>query len=115
MEEDKIETKKIDIKMALSVIPPASQLMKKEKKQKERRIRLRFHNELKKDIAKINTELAKELGVKDQVEIVVAHRRRFRYKVEIDDEVPPTEVWVNGEDLPEQGVADNSIATIRAL
>ncbi|MET1100999.1 MAG: hypothetical protein ABWW69_00760 [Pyrodictiaceae archaeon] len=106
--------KKIDIRTALSIIPPASQLFREEKRPRERRIRLRFHNELKEGVAKINPELAKELGIHEKVEVVVAHRRRFTYKVELDNNVPSNEVWVNGAKLPEYGVSDNSIATIRA-
>jgi hypothetical protein len=107
--------KKIDIRAALSLIPPASQVLGKQKKQRERRVRLRFHNELKKGIAKVNPELMKEIGEAEYIEVVVAHRHRFRYRVELDEAVPPNEVWVNGEDLPEYGISDNSIATVRAI
>jgi hypothetical protein len=114
VEEEAVPRRKIDIRAALSMIPPATQYFGVEKKVRERRIRLRFHNELKEGIAKINPSLARELGIRDQVEVVVAHRRRFRYKVELDEQVPVNEIWVNGEKLPEYGVADNTIVTVRA-
>ncbi len=114
-EQEELPKKKIDVRAALSLIPPASQLLGKEKKQRERRVRLRFHNELKEGIAKVNPELLKEIGEAEFIEVVVAHRHRFRYRVEVDEQVPPNEVWVNGAKLPEYGVSDNSIATVRAV
>ncbi|NOZ88531.1 MAG: hypothetical protein GXO15_01250 [Crenarchaeota archaeon] len=114
-EQEELPKKKIDVRAALSLIPPASQLLGKEKKQRERRVRLRFHNELKEGIAKVNPELLKEIGEAEYIEVVVAHRHRFRYRVEVDEQVPPNEVWVNGAKLPEYGVSDNSIATVRAV
>ncbi len=113
-ENQVVPKRKVDVRTALSLIPPASQLFGEEKRIRERRVRLRFHNELKKDVAKISPELAKEIDAKDYIEVVVAHRRRLRYKIEVDEQVPPNEVWVNGEELPELGIADNSIATVRA-
>ncbi len=115
VEAEEAPKKKIDIRTALSMIPPASQILGKQKKQRERRVRLRFRNELKEGIAKLNPELLKEIGEAEYIEVVVAHRHRFRYRVELDESVPPNEVWVNGEKLPEYGVSDNSIATVRAI
>ena len=113
-EEPVVPKRKIDIRAALAMIPPATQYFGEEKRVRERRIRLKFHNELKEGIAKLNPGLARELGIREYVEVVVAHRRRFRYKVELDEQVPPNEIWVNGEKLPEYGVADNTIVTVRA-
>ena len=107
--------KKVDIRSALALIPPASQLLGREKKLQERRVRLRFHNELREGIAKVNPQLLRELGEGEYIEVVVAGRHRFRYKVETDESVPVNEVWVNGEKLPEYGIADNSIATVRVV
>jgi hypothetical protein len=116
-EEGEVEVpkRKVDVKSALALIPPASQLLGREKRLRERRIRLRFHNELKEGIAKVNPQLLRELGEGEYIEVVVAGRHKFRYKVEVDEQVPVNEVWVNGEKLPEYGVADNSIATIRVV
>ena len=114
VEKNEAPRRKIDVKRALSVIPPASQLYGEKRRVRERRIRLRFHNELKENIALLNPELAKELEISDKVEIVVAHRHRFVYAVQLSEDVPVNEVWVNGEKLPEYGVSDNTIATVRA-
>jgi hypothetical protein len=113
--EEEIPKRKVDVRSALALIPPASQLLGREKRVRERRIRLRFHNELKEGVAKINPNLLRELGGGEYIEVVVAGRHRFRYKVEEDESVPLNEVWVNGEKLPEYGIADNSIATVRAI
>ncbi|ALL00637.1 hypothetical protein Pyrde_0587 [Pyrodictium delaneyi] len=114
-EQEELPRKKIDVRSALALIPPASQLLGREKKQRERRVRLRFHDELKEGIAKVNPELLKEIGEGEYIEIVVAHRHKFRYRVEKDDSVPPNEVWVNGAKLPEYGVSDNTIVTVRTI
>jgi len=114
-EEVEVPKRKVDIRSALALIPPASQLMGRERRVRERRIRLRFHNELKEGIAKVNPQLLRELGEGEYIEVVVAGRHKFRYKVEINEQVPVNEVWVNGEKLPEYGVADNSIATVRVV
>ena len=115
-EQEELPRRKIDVRAALAMIPPASQLLGKEKKARERRVRLRFHDELKKGLAKISPALYKELGGEGEyIEVVVAHRHKFRYRVELDEEVPENEVWVNGSDLPEYGVSDNTIATVRLV
>lgn len=114
-EQEDVPRKKIDIRSALAMIPPASQILGKEKKVRERRVRLRFHDDIKEGIAKLNPQLIQEIGEAEYIEVVVAHRHKFRYKVEVDETVPPNEIWVNGSNLPEYGIADNSIATVRAL
>jgi len=114
-EQEELPRKKIDVRSALALIPPASQLLGREKKQRERRVRLRFHDELKEGIAKVSPELLKEIGEGEYIEIVVAHRHKFRYRVEKDDSVPPNEVWVNGAKLPEYGVSNNTIVTVRTI
>lgn len=114
-EQEELPRKKIDVRSALALIPPASQLLGREKKQRERRVRLRFHDELKEGIAKVSPELLREIGEGEYIEIVVAHRHKFRYRVEKDDSVPPNEVWINGAKLPEYGVSNNTIVTVRAI
>jgi len=114
-DEEELPKRKIDVRTALSLIPPATQLFGQQKKPRERRIRLRFHNELKEGVAKVNPDLLKEIGEGEYIEIVVAGRHRFQYRVEVDENVPVNEVWVNGANLPEYGIADNSIATVRAV
>lgn len=105
--------KKIDIKALVAVIPPASSLSK-ERSRKEKRIRVRALSEIKSGFAKIHPNLANELEIKGSLEIVVARKKKIRLTVILDDSVPITEVWCNFEQLREEGIADNSIATIRA-
>ncbi|BES80777.1 hypothetical protein [Pyrodictium abyssi] len=114
-QQEELPRKKIDVRSALAMIPPASQLLGREKKQRERRVRLRFHDEIKEGIAKVSPDLLKEIGEGEYIEVVVAHRHKFRYRVEKDENVPPNEVWVNGSKLPEYGVSDNTIVTVRTV
>jgi hypothetical protein len=105
---------KADIKAALSLIPPASALKSRERRLLEKRIRLKYDPSLEREEAKINPQLAKELDIKDKLEIVVAGRHRFVFRAIIDDEVEYNRVHVNPELMEENGVADNSIATVRS-
>lgn len=106
---------KIDIAKLVSIIPPASELRKKEEKVREKRIRIKWDETLPKGIAKLSKSLADLLGIKegDFVEIVVAGRHRFLFKATIISEGNINEVYCNPEELKEKGVADNSIATLR--
>ncbi len=84
---------------------------------REKRIRIRRVGAIDKGMAKINGRLATETGLKDMVEVIVAggssRERRFVLSLIIDDSVPDNELWCNDLFLKEQGVADNSIVTIR--
>jgi anaerobic selenocysteine-containing dehydrogenase len=106
---------KVDIKKLVSIIPPAAELFgKRQKGPKEKRIRLLYDESVSEEEAKISPALAKELGIKDFVEISVAGRKRFRLKVRIDENASPNYVYVNPELMKRNGVANNSICTIRA-
>lgn len=107
--------KKIDVTKLLSIIPPASELKRKETKLKEKRIRVRYDESLPPNTIKLSKQLAQLLGINknDLVEIVVAGRHKFAYNALIVDENGINEVYCNPEELKERGVADNSIATIR--
>lgn len=105
---------KADVRAALSLIPPASALKAEEKRLSEKRIRLRYDPTLKPEEAKINTRLARELGITDKLEIVVAGRHRFAFRAIIDDDVEYNRVHVNPDLMEEHGIADNSIATVRS-
>ena len=109
--EDRRE--KIDIKALVSIIPPASSLFK-EKPRKERRIRVRATKEVKRDYAKINPKLARALNVKDNLEIVIARKKKLKLAAILDENISENEVWCNAEQLREEGIADYSIATLRA-
>jgi len=104
---------KKDIKALVAVIPPADALRKKEVKIQERRIRLRYRENLPPEKAMINPGTARQLGISDKLEIVVARRHRFIFEAELSEDVPPNEVWCSSELLQEEGIADNSIATVR--
>ncbi len=107
--------KKIDIKKLLSIIPPASELRKKEKKLREKRIRIKFDDTLGEGLAKVPKDLASMLNINedDKIEIVIAGRKKFVFTAKIIDETGTNIVYVYPEELREKGVADNSIATLR--
>lgn len=96
------------------------QAFKKEERKivKERRLRIRRRKDVDEGRAKINPEIAKELDIKDKIEVVVvgggSRVRRHIFTVVLSDEVPKNEVWCNEDELKKYGIADNTIATIRA-
>ena len=106
--------KKVDIKALVALVPPASALKHRETKKVEKRIRLRTKVEVKPTQAKISPKLANELSIGDKLEIVVAGKKKFVFDAVLDESVPENEVWVNVNLMREYGVADNSIATVRA-
>ncbi len=112
-EKEKIIERKIDIKALVAVIPPASSLGRG-KIRRERRIRVRAVAEVKEGFAKINPTLANELGITSALEIVVARKRKLKLTAIVDENIPFNEVWCNTGQLREEGIADNSIATVRA-
>ena len=115
IEDKPVSKKKIDVAKLLSIIPPASELKRKEIKLKEKRIRVRYDESLPPNTIRLSKHLAQLLGINegDLVEIVVAGRHKFTYNALVIDEGNVNEVHCNPEELKERGVADNSIATIR--
>lgn len=106
--------KKRDIKALVAIIPPASQVLgRREKRVKEKRIRVRLKDVVKEDELHISPRLATELNIKDRAYLSVPGKKRMEFKVLINDSVPYGEVWVNTEVMKERGVADNTLATIR--
>lgn len=83
-------------------------------KRVERRLRIRRRQEVNRGLAKMNPNTMKELGITDTLEVVIAGKKRYRFKVLPDENVPAREVWCNDEELREYGIADNTIATCRA-
>jgi len=107
---------KVDIKKLLSVVPPPAALFSKQKQGiREKRIRLRYDQSVKADEAKISSSLARELGIREYVEISVTGKKRFRLKAVISDSIPPDVVYINPEPAKRFGISDNSICTIRAV
>ncbi len=107
--------RKIDISKLVSIIPPATELRKRETRIREKRIRVRWDENTPLGSVKIHKELAESLGIKEgnMVEIVVAGRHKFIYKAILVEEGEVNEVYCNPEELRERGVADKSIATVR--
>ncbi len=110
-----IETKKIDVSKLISIIPPASQLRRKEARIREKRIRIRYDESMPTGTVRLSKGLADMLSIKDGdlVDIVVAGRHKFVYKAIVVEEGGLNEAYCNPEELRERGVADNSIATVR--
>ncbi len=107
--------KKLDIAKLLTIVPPASELKQAKAKVVERRVRIVYDDQLPKDVAKISQELANEIRVSegDFVEVVVGGRKKFTYKALIASGIQYNTVFCNSEELKLNGVANNSIATIR--
>ncbi len=106
------EERRID--KILDFIPSASQLKETRKVLREKRVRIRYDDDLDEEEARISSRLARELGIKEYLEIVVAGKKRFAFKAIIEDDVEENIVYVNGDLMEEHGIADNSIATVRA-
>ncbi|MEM3975466.1 MAG: hypothetical protein QXO87_01695 [Desulfurococcaceae archaeon] len=108
------EKAKVDLSKLLAIIPPATELKGEKKAIREKRVRIRFDRSLDKPVARIPVHVANDIGVKsgDLVEIVVAGKRKAILTAEVV-ESRETSITVYPADLEKQGVADNSIVTIR--
>ena len=79
----------------------------------EKRLRIRRRDDVDPGLAKINPETAKLLQIDDRLEVIVAGRKKLDLKAIPFEQVPINEVWANSDEMRAQGLADNSIATIR--
>ena len=79
----------------------------------EKRLRIRRRDDVDPGLAKINPETAKLLQIDDRLEVIVAGRKKLDLKATLFEQVPINEVWANSDEMRVQGLADNSIATIR--
>jgi len=113
LESEESVEQKLDLKKLLAVVPPPHMLRSDKKQIKEKRVKLRFDESLDQDQAKISPQLARELGISEALEITVAGKKRFRFRAVVDSNIPPDVVFVNPERVKPQGVADNSMCTIR--
>ncbi|MCC6052305.1 MAG: hypothetical protein LM585_03615, partial [Fervidicoccaceae archaeon] len=95
-----------------AIVPPATSLFSRQKVLQEKRIRVRY-GEVEENQIKINPQLASQLGITDTAVLVVAGKKRFTMNVIIDEDVPMDIVIANPQLMKDNGVADNSIATIR--
>ncbi|MEM0355967.1 MAG: hypothetical protein QXO78_00780 [Desulfurococcaceae archaeon] len=108
-------TRKTDISKLVSIVPPASELFKKEKVITEKRIRVKYDSSLSEDQIKIHRDIANTLNIKqgDNVELVVAGKKKLLFKAVIADNIEQNVVFCNPNILVKNGVADNSIVTVR--
>ena len=79
----------------------------------EKRLRIRQRDEVERGMAKLNPKTMKYLGIRDFVEVVIAGKKRLRFRALALEGVPEGEVWANAQELRERGVADRTIATVR--
>lgn len=109
------QQQKPDISKLVSIIPPASELKKKERILSEKRLRVRYDESLKEPLAKIPRPVAGMLGIKDgdSVEVVVAGRKKFVFKALVIESNEENTIYVYPDELKSNGVADDSIATLR--
>jgi len=83
-------------------------------KRVERRLRIRRREEVTRGMAKMNPRMMGLLGVTSSLEVVIAGKKRYKFRVLSDENVPEREVWCNTEELREYGIADGTVATCRA-
>jgi len=62
----------------------------------------------------MNPDTMKELRIETIIEVVIAGKKRLHFTVLPNDNVPRNEVWCNEEELRNHGIADYTIATVRA-
>ncbi len=79
----------------------------------EKRMRIRNREDVTAGNSKMNSKMAEQLGVSDEVEAIVSGKWKGKWKVALTESVPANEIWMNGEELKAKGIADNTIATIR--
>jgi hypothetical protein len=110
--EEPQQKKKVDIKALAALVPPASALRQRSSKIREKRIRVRW-SDVSPEKAKINPQLAEELGIGDRLEIAVSGKK-FVFNAIKDDKIPLNEVYTNEELMKTHGISDNTIAAVRA-
>ncbi len=108
------EIEKPDVSKLLAAIPPASALKARTRRITEKRIRIKYDDTIEPEYAMIHPSLAKLLNIQDYLEISVAGRHRFVFRAIIDEGAEQDRVHVNPDLMEEHGIADNSIATVRA-
>ncbi|MCE4607702.1 MAG: hypothetical protein F7B61_01915 [Caldisphaeraceae archaeon] len=105
---------KPDLSKALSIIPPATSLKEGGEKQREKRVKISYDRGVGENAAKVSKKLAEELGISNRIEIVIAGKKKFVMKAIIDESIDEmNKVYVNPDIMKDEGVSDNSIATIR--
>jgi len=80
---------------------------------RERRLRLRRRDDVPEGQARMNPKAMEYLGIEDKIEVVVAGKKRYTFRVLPLDQVPENEVWCNADEMRMYGLADRTIATVR--
>ena len=113
-EELKPDKPRVPISKLVELVPSPSALKGEKRARSEARIRIRYDPTLEPEQARISERLARELGITEKLEIVVAGRHRFAFKAIVNEEAEYGRVYVNPDLMEEHGIADNSIATVRS-
>lgn len=79
----------------------------------EKRMRIRRREDVTAGNSKMNSKMAEQLGVSNEVEAIVSGKWKGKWNVALAESVPANEIWMNGEELKAKGIADNTIGTIR--
>lgn len=80
----------------------------------ERRVRVRLSESIPEDVLQVSRKLANELGIKESAQLSVSGRKLV-LKVLLSEDLPENEVQANEEFMRRNGVADNSMATVRSV
>ncbi|MDT7891780.1 MAG: hypothetical protein RQ952_03460 [Thermoproteota archaeon] len=84
-----------------------------QKPRKEKRLRIKLKDDVKEGKLLINEKIAKELEITDKVEIVVGGKKKLILDALLSSEIPEENVFINTLLAKANGIADNTIATIR--
>jgi hypothetical protein len=87
--------------------------MMSQKPRKEKRLRIKLKDDVKEGKLLINEKIAKELEITDKVEIVVGGKKKLILDALLSSEIPEENVFINTLLAKANGIADNTIATIR--
>ena len=79
----------------------------------EKRLRIRRREDVSAGNSKMNSRMAQQLGISDEIEAIVAGKSKGKWKTLQNESVPANEVWMNSDELKAKGIADNTITTIR--
>ncbi|MCC6013308.1 MAG: hypothetical protein LM593_02970 [Candidatus Verstraetearchaeota archaeon] len=85
------------------------------KRPPEKRLRIRRVDGIEKGTCKMNSETYNYLKITDKIEIIVAGKKKIELNAFPFSDVPENEVWANPDEMKLVGIADNTIATVRAV
>ncbi|MCQ5336662.1 MAG: hypothetical protein NO475_00495 [Candidatus Methanomethylicia archaeon] len=85
------------------------------KRPPEKRLRIRRIDSIEKGTCKMNSETYNYLKITDRIEIVIAGKKKIELNAFPSSDIPENEVWANSDEMKIVGIADNTIATVRAV